>query len=413
MTVIYPTENYFDEEDRNRPDRMAYDLNEEKKIIAEATEEIKKELLGKWQKRYAGAQIFPDSLNNINPSLIEFLLSFNSTIFYDDLAKKFRLNQEQRDLFPQIIWNAAIKKNWNEAEGSMGSKLNLSPEISSQIIQLINQNILYKSKELSESQFVPQKKIISGGRAEIKKIEIPVSQAISTYPKVGEQLITSGMIKLKIFPQPVRPSIKNWIEDYRSMMGAERHGMMERGNYLFHSENAKRITFEERKKLAEILRSLDEGIALKIDSSNQQVIFSEIEVSQPAQPAFSQPQMPSAPASSGARGGKNIENYNPVSTNPLPRRQAPSYPLKSEQPITGAQNPFPAPQKEQPRPSYASSYNTQAGKSFDEIDSNSNSVKFSSPQVLSSEKNDRSSGYNVPSKKSEPRIQGNVVDLKN
>lgn len=244
-------------------------------------------------------------------------------------------------------------------------------------------------------------------------IDIPVFQAISTYPKVGEQLITSGMIKLKIFPQPVRPSIKNWIEDYRSMMGAERHGMMERGNYLFHSENAKRITFEERKKLAEILRSLDEGIALKIDSSNQQVIFSEIEVSQPAQPAFSQPQMPSAPASSGARGGKNIENYNPVSTNPLPRRQAPSYPLKSEQPITGAQNPFPAPQKEQPRPSYASSYNTQAGKSFDEIDSNSNSVKFSSPQVLSSEKNDRSSGYNVPSKKSEPRIQGNVVDLKN
>ncbi len=244
-------------------------------------------------------------------------------------------------------------------------------------------------------------------------VDIPVSQAISTYPKVGEQLITSGMIKLKIFPQPVRPSIKNWIEDYRSIMGAERHGMMERGNYLFHSENAKRITFEERKKLAEILRSLDEGIALKIDSSNQQVIFSEIEVSQPAQPAFSQPQMPPAPASSGARGGKNIENYNPVSTNPLPRRQAPSYPPKSEQPISGAQNHFPTPQKEQPRPSYASSYNTQAGKSFDEIDSNSNSVKFSSPQVLSSEKNDRDSGYNVPSKKSEPRIQGNVVDLKN
>jgi hypothetical protein len=275
MTVIQNVKNYYDDENRNRPDNFGYDLAEEKKRIAEATEEIKKELLAKWQKRYAGAQIFPSSISGVNPNPIEFLLSFSNTLFYNDLAKKFGLSQIQRDALPQITWEIVLSKNWEGAGNLLTSKLNLNPEVASQVVQLANQNVLLKAKELSESKFVPSEKIISGKKTETQKAEISILKAIQQYPQLGEQLITSSPIKLKIFPQSVRPSIKNWIEDYRSTMGAQRHGMMERGNYLFHSENTKNLISGDRKKLAEILRSLDEDVALKVDPERQELVFEQ------------------------------------------------------------------------------------------------------------------------------------------
>jgi hypothetical protein len=103
--------------------------------------------------------------------------------------------------------------------------------------------------------------------------KISLYQALQKYPALGEQLVTAGPIKLKVFPSPVRPSIKNWIADYQQNLGAGRHGMMERGNYLYHSENTKRLTAEERQKLAVILKSLDEEEPVAINPEKQEVIF--------------------------------------------------------------------------------------------------------------------------------------------
>jgi hypothetical protein len=75
----------------------SFDLQEEKKRIAEGTEEIKAELLAKWQKANAGAQIFPAKLASVNRGMADFLLSFENTLFYNDLAKKFNLTPEKRD----------------------------------------------------------------------------------------------------------------------------------------------------------------------------------------------------------------------------------------------------------------------------------------------------------------------------
>ncbi|MDO8529329.1 MAG: hypothetical protein Q7S18_01535, partial [bacterium] len=55
-------------------------------------------------------------------------------------------------------------------------------------------------------------------------VDLSLSQALKQFPNFGEQAVTSAPIKLKIFPSPVRPSVKNWIEDYRGTMGAEKHG---------------------------------------------------------------------------------------------------------------------------------------------------------------------------------------------
>ncbi len=104
-------------------------------------------------------------------------------------------------------------------------------------------------------------------------VSISLSQALEKYKAMGEQLVTSSPIKLKIFPSPVRPSIKNWIADYQQNLGAGRHGMMERGNFLYHSENTKRLTADERQKLAIILKSLDEEEPLDIDAERQEIVF--------------------------------------------------------------------------------------------------------------------------------------------
>lgn len=104
-------------------------------------------------------------------------------------------------------------------------------------------------------------------------IKSSLSDALKKLPNLGEQLITSAPLKLRVFPEAVRPSIKNWITDYYDALGKGTHGTIERGNYLFHSENGKRLTSMERRRLAEVLKSLDDGSELSIDTQNQRIIF--------------------------------------------------------------------------------------------------------------------------------------------
>lgn len=272
MTVIYPTRDYSDDFQENKPDSLDYDLQSEKQRITEGTEEIKRELLKKWQKQYANAPIFPDAISSVNPELVDFMLSFDLTIFYNDLARKFNLDIGQRDILPQIVWKVVVNKSWSDLENLMESKLGVESSIANQIAQSINQRIIFKTKELSEKPFIPKKKIVSQ-IPEIKILKLPLSQALQKYPKTGEQLVTSSPIKLKIFPDPVRPSVKNWIAEYHAVLGAGSHGTMERGNFLYHSDNARRLSFGERQKLAVILKSLDENEAVAVDGEKQEIIF--------------------------------------------------------------------------------------------------------------------------------------------
>lgn len=106
----------------------------------------------------------------------------------------------------------------------------------------------------------------------------PVSMALiegmKTFPNLGEQVISSNPIKLRYFPTPVKPSIKNWITDYHDALGQGKHGTIDRGNFLFQSENGKKLTPDERQKVSNLLKSLDEGTPLEIDGDAQKVIFS-------------------------------------------------------------------------------------------------------------------------------------------
>lgn len=186
------------------------------------------------------------------------LVSFETSKIIKEIGDGFNLQLLQmanisRTVRGYYFGEIRIEDFPNVLSREIPTDINIAQEISKQIIEKI-----IEDKSLGVDKNV---------------IDISLSEAIQKFPNLGEQLITSSPIKLKIFPQQFRPSIKNWIEDYRQTMGIQKHGMMERGNYLFHSDNGKFLTSGERKKLAEILRSLDEDVTLKIDPERQEVVF--------------------------------------------------------------------------------------------------------------------------------------------
>lgn len=281
MTIIYPTKEYGDQP-AQRPDSLAYDLEEEKALIAEATEEIKKELLAKWQKRYVGAEIFPKKIAAMNPQLVQHLLAFANTQAYDKIAKENNLNQQQRDNLAQIVWTVALEGKKDSLKELIRSKLGANEVVVGKVSAAINENILANTEKL-----FAKTRSFFGQKAEApKNINLPIVEALKKYPQLAEQLITGGSIKLAKFPAPARPSIKNWIADYRQSLGAQKHGIVERGRYVFEGENTKKLSSADRQRVAFIMKSLDEDFPLMIDAKNQQVIFPEAKKKPEGVPSF-------------------------------------------------------------------------------------------------------------------------------
>lgn len=133
---------------------------------------------------------------------------------------------------------------------------------------------MYLSHPLSEI-----KAQLSSTRAESRipagktSVQMALKEAARKFPKLGEQTVTNSPIKLKSFDRPVRPSIKNWLYDYTSILGQGTHDSMQRTNYLFRSENTKNLSSPEREKLGIILKSFDENTPLPVDTENNEIVF--------------------------------------------------------------------------------------------------------------------------------------------
>jgi hypothetical protein len=108
-----------------------------------------------------------------------------------------------------------------------------------------------------------------------KEKALSISDALKQYPELAEQVITSNKIKMKYFNEPIRPSIKNWLSDYTANLGYSNHTSMERGNYLFQSENTRNLGFFDRQRLSQVLKSFDEGTPVTVDLNTKQIVFSE------------------------------------------------------------------------------------------------------------------------------------------
>lgn len=102
---------------------------------------------------------------------------------------------------------------------------------------------------------------------------LPLLQALSKYENLGNQLITNERIKIKSQPEPVRPSLLYWIKYYRDELGIGHHSTVDRGNFLFRSENGKRLTAPERERVNLVLKSVEENYPVDIDTERSEIIF--------------------------------------------------------------------------------------------------------------------------------------------
>ncbi len=167
--------------------------------------------------------------------------------------------------------------------------------------------------------------------------KLPIREIAQKFPKIADTEITAGYIELKGSDELSDPSIKNWIKDYVSHLGYDRHSQMDRTQYLFHSENGKSLSSQDREKLGIILKSFDENFPLPVDEENGEIVFDGmIEKNPPPAPPFSKGERPIQNFPLSQRGIKGdfenaptkqesfIKPYSPISRPTLPLRQTSS-----------------------------------------------------------------------------------------
>lgn len=250
---------------------IGYNLEDEKKRIAEGTEEMKLELWEEWKKTYANSEVFPPAIASLNPQARDVLLSFENTLLYNSLAEKFKLTQEQRDKLPKIVWQICLEGDYDALQKSLQSNLGSSSEIIEQISDSISQKILSK---ITAPQPMQTKDLNPTNQtSEVKPIQMKLVDASKRISGFGDQLITSEIIQIKNSSEKARPSIKNWLTDYHFNLGNEKHNSMQRSAYLFRSPISKKLSSIDRQKLSFILKADDEESLLNIDPETQKIIF--------------------------------------------------------------------------------------------------------------------------------------------
>ncbi len=104
-------------------------------------------------------------------------------------------------------------------------------------------------------------------------VSLPLEQALRQYPAIKDQVVTSVQIVMRSLPQPLKPSVKNWIMVYEKVLGASKHTALERGNFVFRAEPTRGLSQDDRRKLALLLKSRDEDMPLTIDRDQRSLVF--------------------------------------------------------------------------------------------------------------------------------------------
>lgn len=145
-----------------------------------------------------------------------------------------------------------------------------------EIAEFIQEKILTIKPKPQEEEAPQEEK-----RAPVVKVRMPLLQALSKYESLGNQLISQERIRIKSQSEPVRPSLLYWVKYYRDELGIGHHDSVQRGNFLFRSENGKRLSAEERERVNLVLKSIEENFPLEIDTERQEILF-PVFVSAPA-----------------------------------------------------------------------------------------------------------------------------------
>lgn len=147
-----------------------------------------------------------------------------------------------------------------------------------EILNYVNNTILTSQPDPDEEAESPAS--VAAGEA-VKQFAL--LDALAKYPNLANQNITSENIKLKSQVALVRPTLTNWLKNYRDELGIGLHDSVTRAKFLFESLNTKKLPSEERDRLHAIIRSIEDNEPLNIDTQKQEILFIVTPEATPAQ----------------------------------------------------------------------------------------------------------------------------------
>lgn len=115
--------------------------------------------------------------------------------------------------------------------------------------------------------------IAAEGPVPVSSEKLPLLAALAKYARLSEQQLSRDKIRIKSQPEPVRPSLVNWLRSYRDELGVGYHDPVLRAKFLFNSPNCKSLSSEERERLNLILRSVEDNVPLDIDVRKMEIVF--------------------------------------------------------------------------------------------------------------------------------------------
>lgn len=253
----------------------------------------------------------------------------------DEMPQKIKLLQQTYGLDDGTIEGISVFVRWlflgqtDQGGFQNGIKSILSGFNPGQIDQMI------KAVQSDILTVKPQVKVAPKDAAAPVTESLPLLQAITKYEKLSQQTITNERIHVKSQAEPARPSLVNWIKCYRDELGVGFHDSVQRGNFLFRSENCKRLTPPERERVNLILKSIEENYPLPIDTAKSEIVFPEYASLRP-QPSQERPSAPapSAPVAAASQSAPVQPATSPIA--PTPRIPSAAAAPASESPLRGA-----------------------------------------------------------------------------
>jgi len=103
--------------------------------------------------------------------------------------------------------------------------------------------------------------------------QLSLEEALEKYPSLENQKITTGLIVNTKTGEELLPTVRNWLNDYIRVAGADKHTSLERIKYLTELVNVKNLPEEERKMVETLLKSYDTGEPLVIDRESQELLL--------------------------------------------------------------------------------------------------------------------------------------------
>lgn len=203
------------------------------------------------------------------------LLSGNMANALAMLEERFHLPEQFVEYVTVLVRDMFFGKfSEQEILRALRGELSKIPNISlDPIIQHIQLNVFKAQLDTEEPD--EEAAIIPSDSVNIKQYTL--LDALGKFPNLGNQLITTENIKLKSQVAPVRPTLSNWLKNYRDELGIGMHDAVARARFLFESKNTTSLPSTERERIHAIVRSIEDNEAMNIDLQKQVIVFMDEE----------------------------------------------------------------------------------------------------------------------------------------